>query len=77
MASYLQGPRVVTLDVSFPSATVWNCLQTATGQDCGKHQLAKSPVQAPRGIVLQPDPKLGYDGTYSVGPLTASPPAFP
>jgi hypothetical protein len=76
MASYLDGHGVVTLDVTYPSATVWNCLQTATGQDCGMHQLAKSGSPQARGIVLQPDPVLGYDGTYSAGPLTASPPAF-
>ncbi|HEY2030904.1 MAG TPA: hypothetical protein VGH20_17025 [Myxococcales bacterium] len=77
MASYLAGPRVVTLDVSYPSATVWSCLQTATGQDCGIHELKKSASASPRGIVLQPNPELGFDGTYSAGPLTASLPAFP
>jgi hypothetical protein len=26
---------------------------------------------------LEPDPAVGYDGIYSVGVITASPPAFP
>lgn len=76
MASYLDGPGVVSLDVVYPSATVWNCLQTGTGQDCGMHELSKTGSRAARGIVLGADSRLGYDGTYSAGPLTASPPAF-
>jgi hypothetical protein len=57
---------------------VWNCLQTASGQDCGRHALGKSAApQIALGIALSPNRELGYDGTYSAGPLTASPPAFP
>jgi hypothetical protein len=77
MASYLDAP-LVTLDVSYPEAQPWNCLQTASGQDCGPHRLGgKGDLQTERGIQLHPDPSLGFDGTYFVGPLTASPPAFP
>ncbi len=70
-------PGLVSLDLASAGGSAWIC-RGMTADTCGQQSLrARGEAQAP-GITLQKkaeDPD-GYDGTYSVGALTASPPAF-
>lgn len=79
MGWYLRqgGHRVASLDCDSPSGTMWACYSSVAAE-CGVKQLTRQegdPLPPP-GIHLltAPSPK-GYDGTFTVGSLTASPPA--
>ncbi|RKG72793.1 hypothetical protein D7W79_27355 [Corallococcus exercitus] len=70
-------PGLVSLDVVNAGGTAWVC-RGMTADTCGQQPLrSRGEVQA-EGIILQKkaDDPDGYDGTYSVGAMTASPPAF-
>lgn len=65
--------RVVSLNVSSTGGTAWVCF----GEDCGpKPMKGKEDPGGPR-ITLHPQDDSGYDGTYFIGAMTASPPAVP
>ncbi|MBZ4374300.1 hypothetical protein [Corallococcus sp. AS-1-6] len=70
-------PGLVSLDLVNAGGSAWIC-RGMTADTCGQQPLrSRGEARAP-GITLQKkaeDPD-GYDGTYSVGPLNASPPAF-
>jgi hypothetical protein len=66
-------PDLLTLDVRYPSGTAWIC-QSPQAPDCRETRLRGFPIGPERGIALEPQPQ-GYDGVYTLGPLTASPPA--
>jgi hypothetical protein len=81
MASYLAGGErgVLTLDVRGPTGTAWLCTSpkretcgiAKVGTSAGKDKPTGTPARAVSLGSLD-----GYDGTYSVKGLTASPPAF-
>ncbi|MHA7628196.1 hypothetical protein [Corallococcus sp. M7] len=70
-------PGLVSLDLVNAGGSAWIC-RGMTADTCGQQALrSRGEARAP-GITLQKnaeDPD-GYDGTYAVGPLNASPPAF-
>ena len=70
----LGSGRVVALDVTFSSGTAWVCTDT-----CGASTLqGTGPADPAFAITLHlADASSGYHGEYSVGPITASPPAVP
>lgn len=70
-------PGLVSLDLVNAGGSAWIC-RGMTADTCGQQSLrGRGEARAP-GITLQKDAEDpdGYDGTYSVGALTASPPAF-
>ncbi|MGE6756503.1 hypothetical protein ACQKGO_00720 [Corallococcus interemptor] len=70
-------PGLVSLDVVNAGGSAWIC-RGMTADTCGQQPLRSRGEAGVTGITLQKkaeDPD-GYDGTYAVGPLTASPPAF-
>ena len=83
MASYLVGrdQRVVAFDVRAPPGTAWVCT-SADRQSCGVSKVGTregpdaSAWPGQRAVILQPKSLDGYDGTFFVEGLTASPPAF-
>jgi hypothetical protein len=84
MASFLSERErgLVTLDYRSLPGSAWMCLQKngGGGEICGSNPVngsATSVAFAERAVKLEPNPRLGYDGVYRVGAITASPPAFP
>lgn len=72
LRALVQPRRVVGLDASHRGGTAWVCL--SDGTPCGAHQLKAHELIPLGGIELGPVEK-GYDGVYSAGAITASPPA--
>ncbi|RYZ36267.1 MAG: hypothetical protein EOO71_32400 [Myxococcaceae bacterium] len=70
-------PGLVSLDLAYPGGSAWIC-RGMTADTCGEKPLRGTSVDRPPGISLQKDADDpdGYDGTYSVGTLSASPPAL-
>jgi hypothetical protein len=72
------GHRVASLDFDAPTGAAWACYN-GVASECGPKDVvragAEGPVPSP-GIHLfgSPSPK-GYDGLFTVGSLTPSPPA--
>jgi len=66
------GIAITTLDARYRAGTAWVCTNDQAS-DCGPAPMAGS-AGAP-GIELAPPADGGFDGTYDVGPITASPPA--
>ena len=62
-------------------SAVGTCVQSAGGPGiCGSNPVKGSndaPPSSERAVTLDADHELGYDGTYWVGALTATPPAYP
>jgi hypothetical protein len=83
MATFLSEREsgLVTLDVRSLTGTAWTCVQEVSGAEtCGSNPVKggkESATSTERAMKLEPDPAVGYDGIYSVGVITASPPAFP
>ena len=80
MASFLsqREPGLVTLDFRSLPGTAWTCVASGGGEICGSNPIkGNDDATSTRALRLKPDPVLGYDGVYSVGAITASPPAFP
>lgn len=83
MGWYLRqtGHRVASLNFHGPPGTAWACMVEpgdSRQPACGVTQLNRKESDAllPPGIHLLTTPSPdGYDGTFSVGSLTASPPA--
>lgn len=70
-------PGLVSLDLVHTGGSAWVCMGM-TADTCGPRTLKGRGEAGGAGITLQKkaeDPD-GYDGTYAVGPLNASPPAF-
>lgn len=66
--------RLLSLNASSAGGTTWACL----GEDCGSHPMkGRGEADDPRKITLHPRDESGYDGTYFIGAMTASPPAVP
>ena len=68
----LGADRVIALDVTFSSGSAWTCTDV-----CGETALDGSGPADP-GFALSlhlDDASSGFHGEYSVGPITASPPA--
>jgi len=66
--------RLTSLDVSYPDGTAWTCT-SAEASSCQERALrGKGDGQGGR-VVLHPQVTNGHSGVYSVGTLTASPPA--
>jgi hypothetical protein len=75
LAGYLPAP-VTSLDVRSSGGTAWLC-HSGKATDCGA-DLAATPPGAGEGVRLAPSREGAFDGTFDVGPFTASPPAaFP
>jgi hypothetical protein len=74
--------RMITLDVRTHAGSAWACFQKGPGgpESCGSSPIRGSLPEGAsnnRAVKLEPVPQLGYDGAYSVGTVSASPPAFP
>ena len=68
--------RLVSLNASSTGGTAWVCFD-ASGNDCGPQPMkGREETGGPR-ITLHPRDDSGYDGTYFIGAMTASPPAVP
>ncbi|TSC33591.1 ChaN family lipoprotein [Corallococcus sp. Z5C101001] len=69
-------PGLVSLDLANAGGSAWIC-RGMTPDTCGPQPLRGPAEEQPLGITLQKsaDDPDGYDGTYSVGALHASPPA--
>jgi hypothetical protein len=83
MASFLASTEdgLTTLDVRMLPGTAWVCVKDKEDdpQVCGAKAVGRNPSETPPdglSVRLNPDPALGYDGTYFVGAVTASPPAY-
>ena len=72
MTDLLGADRVVALDVTFSSGTAWVCTDV-----CGETALDGSGPPDPAFVLSLhlDDASSGFQGEYSVGPITASPPA--
>ncbi|MBN8229135.1 hypothetical protein JYK02_16630 [Corallococcus macrosporus] len=70
-------PGLVSLDVVNAGGSAWVC-RGMTADTCGQQPLRSRGEAQAEGILLQKkaDDPDSYDGTYSVGVMTASPPAF-
>ncbi|NOK23367.1 hypothetical protein [Corallococcus carmarthensis] len=70
-------PGLVSLDLANAGGSAWIC-RGMTADTCGQQSLKGRGEAQAVGITLQKkaDDLDGYDGTYSVGALNASPPAF-
>ncbi|MCY1044277.1 hypothetical protein OV208_23365 [Corallococcus sp. bb12-1] len=70
-------PGLVSLDLAYPGGSAWIC-RGMTADTCGEKSLRGVGAAQPASISLQKnaDDPDGYDGTYSVGTLSASPPAL-
>lgn len=72
--------RIVALDAAYTGGTAWICTSDAPGAavSCHSYKLHGSAADGsgPRRIVLDKSlEKQGYDGYFTVGKITASPPA--
>jgi hypothetical protein len=81
MASYLGDRGVLALDVRGPPGTAWTC-STPQNESCGVHKAGTAegrtlPPERPARRAVTRQPLDGYDGTFVVESLTASPPAIP
>jgi hypothetical protein len=69
--------RIAVLDVVYSGGTAWIC-ETPQPESCGAKVLKGRPEGAARKVTVFPSiDASGYNGTYAVGRLTASPPAVP
>ncbi|WP_147446562.1 ChaN family lipoprotein [Corallococcus sp. CA047B] len=70
-------PGLVSLDVARTAGSAWVC-RGMTADTCGQQALRGVGTAQPVGVVLQKsvDDPDGYDGTWSVGAMSASPPAL-
>lgn len=78
MASLLarRESALFSLDVRYLPGSAWTCQMFQGGeQSCGPTQLHGTATSAMRAIELTPLPE-GYDGTFAVGTITATLPAF-
>jgi hypothetical protein len=77
MARHLEelGVAVTTLDVARDGGGAWVCMMADDGVhvDCGAHEAPPKPRA--RTWFVEIGDTEGHDGTYVVGPTTASPPA--
>lgn len=76
LARLLPERRITALDVAHTGGTAWLC-SDAEPSSCHVHELTATPRPGTgRKVVLDPGLRgSGYDGYYTVGRLTASPPA--
>lgn len=65
--------RLVSLNASSTGGTAWVCF----GEDCGPQPMKGREEAGDLRITLHPRDDSGYDGTYFIGAMTASPPAVP
>lgn len=66
--------RLVSLNASSTGGTAWVCFGE---DDCGPQPMKGQGEAGDPRITLHPRDESGYDGTYFIGTLTASPPAVP
>jgi hypothetical protein len=77
------GDRVVSLLMQNSGGTAWNCIvpgnrrpMTRADLECGPHRAGGSkPAVASPAMTLDAGKSALFDGIYSVGPVSASPPA--
>jgi len=71
--------NLITLDIRNLPGTAWTCQEQTPGgpQVCGSSRLGGAQRDDARAVKLVPVRELGYDGTYSVGTISASRPVFP
>ncbi len=69
MAMHLPQAETVTLSMVSDGGTVWNC-----SPNCETHPLRVSNTENHTGIVLGRNIAPGYDGIFSIGVASASPP---
>ena len=81
MANFLAATdeNLITLDIRNLPGTAWTCQEQTPGgpQVCGSSRLGGAQRDDARAVKLVPVRELGYDGTYSVGTISASRPVFP
>ena len=65
--------RIVSLNASSTGGTTWACF----GEDCGPQPMKGRGEAGDPRITLHPRDESGWDGTYFIGAMTASPPAVP
>lgn len=65
--------RIVSLNATSTGGTAWACF----GEDCRSHPMKGRGEAGDLRITLHPRDESGYDGTYFIGAMTASPPAVP
>lgn len=65
--------RLVSLNASSTGGTAWVCF----GDNCGAQPMKGRGETGDPRITLHPRDESGYDGTYFIGAMTASPPAVP
>lgn len=71
------GGKLVSITPRYPTGSAWVCMGT-TPADCGPQQITGDGDRAERGVALEASADGAFDGRYSVGPITPSPPAaFP
>ncbi|GAC1541009.1 MAG: hypothetical protein NVS2B9_08030 [Myxococcales bacterium] len=82
LASFLapREPGMLALDLRALPGTAWVC-SGDTPETCGDRPIRTienvSAVAGDLAVKLEPEPGGAYDGTFFVGRITASPPAFP
>jgi hypothetical protein len=77
VARALPESKVLGLDVASTAGSAWIC-GTPDPASCGIHQVPNRGQGEGLRVRLQEHAnKDGYQGSYAVGPLTASPPAVP
>jgi hypothetical protein len=67
--------RLTALDISAPDGTAWTC-STNEVSSCQERKL-RGKGDGRSGVVLHPQVTNGHHGIFSLGSLTASPPAVP
>lgn len=67
----LKDLRPISILVAYPKGSVWSCMP-----DCGVHEIpAANSFTGSLGFGVGAPPPKGYDYTYSLSSITASPPA--
>lgn len=69
---HLPKTDVLSLRLAEQGGQAWNCRQTCTVNPVGQNY---DPSR--RGVILEPLDNGTYDGVLALGPVTASPPAWP
>ncbi len=77
-AGHLPADRTVSLTFARPGGNYWGCAAPDGdgSSGCTSYQMPARQAVLPRGIVLDPKLRGGFDGIYSAGkPYSASRPA--